>query len=253
MSGTLGIQTVNTLGRSGYQVLANLADARFKHGGGILDFSNVAPVDGQNSAGTITLTGGPTGGTFTLSYGGQTTSAIAFNATADTVEAALEALTSINNGNIQIGGTAGAWTYEFVEDMRRMATTAITGNGGSLTGGTSPNVAIASTQTGSAGGSQTLPSGRIVRLGDKVIPAGTVVYRTGAGLFAPAGSGTTLTRGDCFVTNTDAVLSDIGSEAAKGLFDGGTVWRVRLQIGGAGQPSEANFLAAFPGINLIRD
>ena len=34
---------------------------------------------------TVTLTGAPTGGTFTLTYGGQTTSGIAFDAAAATV------------------------------------------------------------------------------------------------------------------------------------------------------------------------
>ena len=40
---------------------------------------------------TVTITGGPTGGTFTLTWGGQTTAAIAYNATAATVQALNEA------------------------------------------------------------------------------------------------------------------------------------------------------------------
>ena len=40
----------------------------------------------------VALTGGPTGGTFTLSFGGDTTSAIAYNASASTVQSGAQAL-----------------------------------------------------------------------------------------------------------------------------------------------------------------
>jgi YD repeat-containing protein len=55
----------------------------------------------------VQLTGGPTGGTFTLSFGGQTTAAIAYNATAATVQAALQALSTIGAGNVLVAGGAG--------------------------------------------------------------------------------------------------------------------------------------------------
>ena len=42
-----------------------------------------------------------TGGTFTLTFNGQTTAPLAFNATAAQIEAALEALSNIGAGNIQ--------------------------------------------------------------------------------------------------------------------------------------------------------
>ena len=51
---------------------------------------------------TVTLAGSPTGGTFTLSFGGQTTSALAYNASAATVQAALQALSSIGAGNATV-------------------------------------------------------------------------------------------------------------------------------------------------------
>ena len=49
-----------------------------------------------------TVTVDATGGTFTISYGGATTSAIAQAALGETVEAALEALSSIGIGNINV-------------------------------------------------------------------------------------------------------------------------------------------------------
>lgn len=46
-------------------------------------------------------------GTFTLSFGGQTTSAIAHDANAATVQSALAALSSVGSGNVTVTGSAG--------------------------------------------------------------------------------------------------------------------------------------------------
>src|ERR1700738_5248805 len=51
---------------------------------------------------TVTLTGAPTGGTFTLTFGANTTSGIAYNASAATVQAALVALASIGANNVVV-------------------------------------------------------------------------------------------------------------------------------------------------------
>lgn len=56
---------------------------------------------------TVTIGGSPTGGTFPLSFGGQTASGIAYNATAAAVQSALEALSSIGSGNVTVTGSAG--------------------------------------------------------------------------------------------------------------------------------------------------
>jgi hypothetical protein len=53
---------------------------------------------------TIMTYGQPTGGTFTLSWNGDTTSSIAYNATAATVQAALQALGNIGAGNVTCEG-----------------------------------------------------------------------------------------------------------------------------------------------------
>jgi len=46
----------------------------------------------------------PTTGTWTITFDGDTTSALAFDADADTIETALEALASIGSGNIDVQG-----------------------------------------------------------------------------------------------------------------------------------------------------
>ena len=55
---------------------------------------------------TMSRVSSPTGGTYTLTYEGQTTSAIAHDANTDTIKAALEALSTVNTGDITVGGGA---------------------------------------------------------------------------------------------------------------------------------------------------
>lgn len=59
-----------------------------------------------NEIQTISSPNNPTGGTFTLSFAGETTGNIAYNASAATIEAALEALTTIPAGSVSCGGGA---------------------------------------------------------------------------------------------------------------------------------------------------
>lgn len=100
---------------------------------------------------TATVTGTPTGGTFTLTLDGETTAAIAYNATAATVKAALEALSNVTAGDVTVTGSAGGpYTIAFGGRFTGQNIPTMTASGASLTGGSSPGVTIA-TQT--AGGS----------------------------------------------------------------------------------------------------
>lgn len=102
---------------------------------------------GTNAVQTVTLGSGNTGGTFTLTFGGQTTSALAYNATSSAVSGALQALLSIGSGNVTVTGSAGGpYTVTFVEALGNGPVGAITGTG-SLTGGTN-TVTVAQTTTG---------------------------------------------------------------------------------------------------------
>ena len=63
---------------------------------------------------TVALTGSPTGGTFTLTFGGDTTSSIAYNASASTVQSDLAALASIGSGNVVVTqAVGGGWEVRF--------------------------------------------------------------------------------------------------------------------------------------------
>ncbi|WP_330328176.1 phage tail tube protein [Streptomyces pseudovenezuelae] len=109
------------------------------------------PAAGTDEVQTVTITGSPTGGTYTLTFSGQTTSAIAYNATASAVQSALEALSNIASGDVTCGGgphpgtpitvTFGGGAYDG-EDVPQMTAS------GSFTGGTSPTVAVSTTTPG---------------------------------------------------------------------------------------------------------
>lgn len=72
-----------------------------------------------------------TGGTFTLTYGAATTAAIAYNATAATVQTRLVALATVGSGKVTASGNAGGpWTVTFAAGM----VGALTGSGTLLTG-----------------------------------------------------------------------------------------------------------------------
>src|SRR5262249_9795979 len=92
---------------------------------------------------TVRLTGSPTGGTFTLTFGGQTSSAVAYHASAATVDAALEALASVGSGNVVVTTAAGGgWQVRFSGSLAGKYQAKLTASGAGLTGGSSPSVAV---------------------------------------------------------------------------------------------------------------
>lgn len=100
---------------------------------------------------TLTETGSPTGGTFTLTFGGNTTANIAWNASASAIQTALQVLASIGAGNVVCTGGPINITPVVVEftgtlGFANQATMTATSTG--LTGGTSPAVTPSVTQNG---------------------------------------------------------------------------------------------------------
>lgn len=119
---------------------------------------------------TVTITGAPTGGTFTLTFGAQTTSAIAYNATAAQVQTALQALSSVGASNALVTGSAGGpWTVEFAASLGFASQALITLGTNSLTGGSSPSVSITRVQTGATWITQASSIYAIQYVGGKVI------------------------------------------------------------------------------------
>lgn len=106
-----------------------------------------APVDGTDEVQTITVSGTPTGGSFKLSFRDFETAAIAFDAAVADVEAALEALPNIGSGGVAVTGAGAlpgnAHTVTFGGNLGKQAQPLLVLADNSLTGGTSPDVAIA--------------------------------------------------------------------------------------------------------------
>lgn len=102
-----------------------------------------------NEVQTATLSGTPTGGTFKLSFKGYTTPGIAYNATAATVQAALEALSSIGTTGVAVSGSAGGpYAITFQNQLGNRAVPLIIPDSTLLTGGTTPLVTVVRTTPG---------------------------------------------------------------------------------------------------------
>lgn len=103
-----------------------------------------------NEVQTVTITGTPTGGTFTLTFEGRTTAAIAYNANAAAVESALEALDNLAPADVGVSGGPGPGTPYVVTFTGARAgkdQPAITA-AHAFTGGTSPTIAVTETTKG---------------------------------------------------------------------------------------------------------
>ncbi len=103
---------------------------------------------GTNEVQTIEIDDDVSGGTFTLTYGTQTTGTLAHNASAAVVEAALEALSSLGLGTATVTGASPIWTVTFTGDMAATNATLIVGDGALLTGGVVTDIQLTETVAG---------------------------------------------------------------------------------------------------------
>jgi Tfp pilus assembly protein PilX len=112
-----------------------------------------------NAVQTISESGAPTGGTFTMKGtppGGtlKTSVAIAYNATAATVQAALVTMYGTGNVTCSGGPLPGNVPCTFLGSYASMAVSMLALNTKALTGGTTPTPVFTNTTTGSAGALQ---------------------------------------------------------------------------------------------------
>lgn len=102
-------------------------------------------VAGTSEVQTVTITGAPTGGTFTLTFTAQTTAAIPFDAAASAVQTELNNLSNLDGVTVS-GAAGGPYTVTFPADMGNVGQ--MTADGSGLTGGTTPAVNVATTTPG---------------------------------------------------------------------------------------------------------
>ena len=135
-----------------YLTRANKAELRLIAGRGSAFSADTLP-KGVNAVQSVSVSA--TSGTFTLAFAGSITTALAFNASAAVVQAALEALGSIGASNVAVASSvAGAYTVTFTGRLGTYPMPMLTADGSGLAGGT---VAVTSTTTGVAGPGQDLP------------------------------------------------------------------------------------------------
>lgn len=184
---------------------------------------------------TITITGTPTGGTFTVSGNRLdtgayvTTAPIAYNASAAAVAAALNDVAAFGPGWASVTGTG---PYVVTTPLGLL-----TANGAGLTGGTAPAAAVALTTT------VTTPYGQY-------------------GPYDPAATDgrANLNPGQTVINNTTVINNGMlgfsrHATAHPGVLDGGLVWQKRvIATNGtaslAAGPTWATLLAAMPTLRL---
>lgn len=159
--GTTATRTI-TLDTSAFTEATHFPDGYIPSGmllGRITATGLYGPYAGASSeVQSVTITGTPTGGTFTLTFDGETTAAVAYNAAASAVQTALTNLSNLNSGDVTVTGGPGPGTPYVVtfagdragSDQPEMTATS------SLTGGTTPAVAVATTTEGGSAASDGL-------------------------------------------------------------------------------------------------
>lgn len=193
----------------------------------------------QHEIETLTVNGVPTGGTFSLTYTDENgdaheTGAIAYNASAADVEAALEAV----GAGVTVSKASNVYTVTF-DDARNVAALTLTDN--DLTGGTSPTVAVATSTQGTSD-----------------------LNKYGPYDPAAADGRQTLTRGECFILHRTVIETGVAGGVDPGVtdhpavFDGGPTFKGRLIITAgahslAAGPTVAEFEAAFPRVEYVQN
>jgi hypothetical protein len=141
-----------------------------------------------------------TGGTFTLTYSGQTTAAIDFDATAAEVTSALEALLNIGVGDVLVTAIAGGWQVEFKGALALTNVAEMTGTATLLTPESTVDVTTLRAGTGSVNEIQ------LVR-----IPQTPAAYLATFSTITNGWSGT-------LQMNTRGVLEQLGSATSVPLY-----------------------------------
>lgn len=128
------------------------------------------------------------------------------------------------------------------------------------------------TQATTASGDVTLTDGSVIKDGQKYLRYGQILTRiTSTGLYAPYNPDLTngrelLTRGRCFILDQTVLQYGAGTsllsapnDVVGGVFDGGAVWFDRILQSGVAThsltagPTKAEFLAAFPLVQVVED
>jgi hypothetical protein len=209
-----------------------------KVGDKYLRYGQILGIIGAAEVQTITFTGGPTAGSaiITLPASGaaaaEVAAAAAFDISAQGLQDLLNALPRLGQNGVTVGrtgaGTNGDPYIYTVTFNRALGNVPQFTSTHSFTGGTTPTATHATSTAGTGNG--------------KYGPIDTTA----------SDGRQTMTRGECFILNETVVYSELGSDHPA-VIEGGLVWAARLLVGEVTQPTLANFLTAFPAIQLLKD
>lgn len=120
------------------------------------------------------------------------------------------------------------------------------------------------TVTAVAGADVVLVGGTTIKIGEKYLAMGEILAKiTASGKYGlhrtnAVDGRQTLVRGECYLLDEDWAQNATGGALVNPtatdhppVFDTGTVWRARLQVGGANQATFTQFAAAFPNVRVI--
>ena len=133
----VALKALSNIGDSDVSVTAGDPDGWVVEFTGALaktDVPVITGVCGKNEKQTITLDSGVSDGTFTLTFGTQTTGNLAYDISAADMQIALRALSSINGANVSVAAGAPGWVVEFLGTLAKTDVEAITGDGTNLVG-----------------------------------------------------------------------------------------------------------------------
>jgi hypothetical protein len=166
---------------------------------------------GTNAVQSVTVTGGPTGGGFTLTTGGQTTASIPYNATNFQVQSALAALSSVGLNNVVVTGPPGGpFNVTFQNAKGNQPITLMT-SANTFTGGTTPGVTVANVTVGVGPTPNTVVTGGplntapfVITFGGQLASQNINPFSADSSLLLPAGAivvPTVTTQGQAAFTN----------------------------------------------------
>ena len=130
-----------------------------------------------------------TGGTFTLSFKGEETAPIAYDALPETVEKELELLDTIGQGNVHVTGSIGEYDVEFIRDLGYQAVPLLVADDSELSNGGAEEVVVVEIEAGNPGGGVWTPVPNVDPEKDvKLVPEAT-----GRALWSPGSARPTRT------------------------------------------------------------
>lgn len=112
---------------------------------------------GTSAVQLVTVSGSPTGGSFSLSFAGVKTAPLAYPPSSADMQSALSALGIIGAGNIAVTGE-GPYTVTFINDLATTPVPVMTADASALTGGTDAQVVVSVVTVGVRAPGQGLPS-----------------------------------------------------------------------------------------------